>query len=238
MTSAQTSRSRGRAADIARRIGRAAAMLILAIGAAGMSSGCDYVAAGILVIEGPPKVKKVGELPEGRSLVVFIDDPQNRMPRRSLREMAAKAAEEEIIREKLTGGAAVIESATAMRIASTERYGQPMSIVEIGRRVGADVVLYVRVEQWTLAREVGSISPAAVARVKLLDAKNNKRIWPDQAAGYVMQASLPVQTNQAPASLDARAMLEEKFARRFGLEIARLFFDHERDAVREKNILP
>ncbi|HVZ94211.1 MAG TPA: hypothetical protein VG797_06850, partial [Phycisphaerales bacterium] len=141
-----------------------------------------------------------------------------------------------IIKQKLVGKGTVISSAAAMRLAATERFGEPMSIVEIGRRVGAEVVLYVRIQNWTLARDVGSISPAVQANVKIIDTVKNERLWPEGSNGYPMQMTLPVQTKGVPTSLDERAALEDKVAARFGLEIARLFYDHERSSVGDKNL--
>lgn len=199
-------------------------------------AGCNYVAGAMLVIEGPPKIPKVTDMPKGRSLVVFIDDPKNRVPRRSLRELAARAAEEDIIRKKLTGAGEVYGSIAAFRVAATERYGQPMAIADIGRAVGAELVLYVRVEDWTLAREVGTVSPAVQARVKIIDALANKRVWPgDDAGGFIMQANLPIKMDLPPSSMDERQALENRVAQRFGLEISRLFYEHERETVADKN---
>ncbi len=201
-------------------------------------AGCNIVGAAVLAIEGPPKIEKVGDLPTDRALVVFLDDPKNKLPRRTIREAVARAAEEDILREELTDGGKVISSAAAMRIAGTERYGAPMSIVEIGRRVGAEVVLYIRIDDWTLAREVGVVSPAAQARVKIMDVENNKRIWPDDPNGYTMDAKFPIQSEEAPSTLDERMALEDKFARYFGREISRLFYTHERQSVSDKNLRP
>lgn len=220
-----------------RRISRV--LTVAAFGApVAFVAGCNYLGAAVLAIEGPPKIEKITDLPTGRPLVVFVDDPQNKLPRRSVREAVARAAEEDIIREELTDGAKVISSAAAMRIAATERYGEPMSIVEIGRRVGAEIILYVRVDSWTLAREVGVVSPVAVARIKILDTKENKRLWPDEAVGYVMQAMFPVQSQEAPSTLDERTALENQFAQYFGREISRLFYKHERQSVSDKNLRP
>ncbi|HVZ94340.1 MAG TPA: hypothetical protein VG797_07510, partial [Phycisphaerales bacterium] len=76
-----------------RRWSARAAAGVLLLGLLGAGTACDYIAAGMYVLEGPPKINAIAELPQGRSLVVFIDDPQSRLPRRTVRELAGKAAE-------------------------------------------------------------------------------------------------------------------------------------------------
>lgn len=225
------------AVRLSRRCIRRTLVAVVGVGPLALAAGCNYIGAAVLAIEGPPKIEKVTDLPTDRPLVVFVDDPQNKLPRRSVREAVARAAEEDIIREELTDGAPVISSAAAMRIAATERYGDPMSIVEVGRRVGAEIVVYVRIDNWTLAREVGVVSPAARARVKIIDVTENKRVWPPETPdGYQMQALFPVQSKEAPSTLDERTQLEDSFALYFGREISRLFYKHERESVSDKNL--
>jgi hypothetical protein len=111
-----------------------------------------------------------------------------------------------------------------------------MSAVEVGRRVGADVIIHVTMTGWTLHREPGMLSPAATADVKVLDCVTNQRIWPPGEGGYEFRAEMPRKTGDVesnPSQAD-KARYDLELARYVGVRIARLFFTHERDSLREQ----
>ena len=193
------------------------------------ASGCDYVAAGMYVIQGPPKIERQYELNQTRKTVVFVDDRAGAMPRKTLRRLIGQGAEETLLAEKALLPELVIPSAAAVAAVTQETRNEPMTVVEVGRAVGADVVVYVSVEKFTLSRDGAANQPFAVAYVKIFDAQSNSRLWPEDASGRPVMYSAAASA-QLPTTLGEQAKAEEALARRLGVEVARLFFSYERES--------
>jgi len=192
--------------------------------------GCNIVGPVASLVAGPPKTQAAHRLDRGATAVVFVDDRASQAPRRSLRSVVATEAERTLIEQKVLAADQLFPSAAATRAAQGETYDAPISIAEVGRRVGADRVIYVEMTSFALSRDGVTLAPSASARVKVIDAATGRRIFPEDAAGHPVTAQLP-RGAQAPSSLAARAQLEQALARALGVQIARVFFTHERDAL-------
>jgi len=195
----------------------AALALTLALGA------CNIVAPVAYLVHGPAKTGKVYELDETRSVVVFVDDRNNVVPRRALRMEMALAAQQEILEEKLVQE--VVSAQSAMQVASAETYSEPMTIAAIGRAVDADVVIYATVDRFTLSVDGQSVSPAATLRVKLIESADGERLWPQDRPGFPLSVSAPARPGYVPETYAERMQLERDLADLAGRRIARLFYD-------------
>lgn len=193
--------------------------------------GCNYVAAAAFVVGGPPKVDAKFTLDKTRKTVVFIDDRTNVVPRRSLRQVMGESAESELISRTGLKADMVIPSQSTLRATSSERLGTPMSVVDIGRLVGADVIIYAVVTRFALTPDGVTYSPIGEARVKVFDAANNQRLFPPSGEGYLVTMLLPMKSDGVPATAGERNAAEEQAARALGVQIARTFFSYERDAL-------
>jgi hypothetical protein len=171
---------------------------------------------------------------EERPTVIFIDDRENKIPRRPLRVQAGKAAEELLLKEEVLPEGMVIGSQSALRASTGERADAPASVVDIGRRVGAEVVIFVEMKGWTLSRQPGELSPSAYALVKIIDAEANQRIWPPDPEGYELVVQLPRQPETTNLTRADRSKWEEILAEEFGRGLARMFFTHERTKLQDQ----
>lgn len=212
---------------------RSRSFLLTAIaGFAALCAGsCNIAVPAAYVLYGPPKIEARTELDASRRTVVFIDDPMNVVPKRALRVAMGQAAERRILEKKLVGKDNLVSSVAIMRVASSESVEAQSSVVDLGRKVGAEVVIHVQMLKWTLASEPSHLSPAAGATVKIIDAVSNKRIWPEQASGYAFGAEIPPQTEVTSLTPGDRSKWERALAERFGQSLAELFYTHERDPL-------
>lgn len=194
--------------------------------------GCNIVAPALYIVHGPPKVQRVHELDSARPTVIFIDDRANALPRRSLRTVMARQAEELLIGRGVVAQENMLTSAAAMQVASQERYGDPRTVVEIGQDIGAEVVIYVSMVNYSLSRDGVSLAPTLRARVKVIDAAENRRIWPDPSVnGYPMTVELPARTGAEPSTRGELTVIQNELAQAAGVQLARLFYTHERDRL-------
>lgn len=203
------------------------ALFSFALAALCCIAGCNIVAPVAYVVGGRGNVPARLELDPERVHVFVIDDIGSNMPRRSYRRLIGESAEQFLIQRGKFPAEMLIPSNAALRITTTETWNSRLSLTEIGRQLGADVVIYLDVSGWTLSRDGGGISPAAQGRVKVIDAQNDQRLWPLDAQAYPLVVQLPRRSGQIPSQRAARQQIEEDLARNIGLHLAKIFYKHE-----------
>lgn len=190
-----------------------------------VAAGCNIAAGVFYIVHGPDqKIPAKFELPSDKSTVVFIDDRNSKLPSRDLREMIATAAGETLqssgeVRD-------LIDPRAAMNAASKDRFGEPMTIAEIGRAVQADVVIYATVDSFSYSPDGSSVAPSAKFRVKVIDSKTEARLWPQEQEGYALGIQSPPKQGTLSGSPAEMFKTRQEAAARAGLGIAQLFSEH------------
>ncbi len=203
---------------------------LLCVAIFGALGGCNIVAPVAMVIEGPPTVPAVYELDPERPTVIFIDDRHNVLPKRSLRSDIAQVTERVFLDSEIVLPGNLIDHRSAMRVASRENPDQPLSIVEVGRMVGAEVVIYISFRDFMITRDRVSVHPLCNAEVMIFDTVQNTKMLPPGEGAYTMRTSLPPKTSPFPSmSISERSEVERELAAGIGLRLARLFFEYELD---------
>lgn len=193
----------------------------------GVVAGCNIVGPAYLMVHGPEKVKAVYHLDKDRPTLIFVDDRNNHMPRRSLRLVAAQQAQDVLLKHEVLTN--VIDVRPALAVASREREGQAISVVDVGRAVGAEVVIYVSVDQFTVSTDGQSISPAVTMRMRVIDVTRNERVFPlDHPRGWSFGVRTHPKAGYAPIERGDLIQAENMLAQQAGLAIAQLFYDHEK----------
>ena len=201
----------------------------LAVPAALLAAGCNLAVPALYVIQGPNKRPAQFTLPEDRKLVVFVDDRENVVSRLQLRAQLADDAgtriqQEELVREVVSGRELI---AYVRRV---ETASKRVPIDELGKVVGADLVLYVEMEAFSLSADGASATPVASAYVKVIDLKEKRRIFPADGGD---PRGFPVSTEVKNMDVDmyrtsaARRKAEELLEKQFAEEVARLFYEHD-----------
>jgi hypothetical protein len=202
------------------------------LGAGALAAGaCNIVgpAVGLMADE---KVQAAYALDPKRPTVIFIDDRASALPSKMVRQRLAKAAEGALLEAKVLD-ADLISSDALVAAVAAERFGKPRSIADLGQAVGAEVVIYAAVDAFSLSRDGQEYSPTAVLRVKVIDAKDAKRLWPeDERTAVPLTISPPVRTGTMPKTASDRAQAEGELAEVAGKSLAKLFFKH---SVHEAN---
>ncbi|MCB9847573.1 MAG: hypothetical protein H6814_04080 [Phycisphaeraceae bacterium] len=203
-----------------------------ALGAAlALLGACNIVAPVAYLVHGPPKVQAQHELNSRLKTVIFVDDRANRLPRRSLKNVIGQRAEETLIERGSVPQQNMIAARSAIMAASTETDSELMSIAAIGRAVGADQVIYVTIEGFTVTRDGATVQPIAGALIKIISAEDDRRIWPEDRSGFPVRVELPASGAPIPQDRSGMSRLQTGLAETLGLQIARTFFEHERDAL-------
>lgn len=193
--------------------------------ACGMMSGCNIVGPAVVLIHGPEKQKAQYTIDPNRTMVVFIDDRANRLPRRPLRLTIAKAATDIMLKEGVSKN--IIDPTAPLTKISGETSEAPMDIVSLGKAVNAQIIVYVTIDSFVLSEDGISFVPTCVMRVKVVDCENEPaRLWPEEAAGKVVTAVMPQKQGLSPQTGSDYAKALDSLAKETGRVLAEVFYDH------------
>ncbi len=200
-----------------------AASLLLSLAA------CN-IAGPALFLVSDDRTPAVHELDPKRTAVVFIDDRNSVLPMRTLRDRIAKAAEAQILKEKLLE-VDLISSDSLQSIIAAERFSRPQSIAQIGRSVGADQVIWATVDTFRLTPDGSTHAPSAILRVKVIDSKTGERLFPVKAGAgqdpsYVLAMAERNRPTPIPSSNADRIREQQEIADTLGRRLGECFFKH------------
>ncbi|MBK7406053.1 MAG: hypothetical protein IPJ41_15940 [Phycisphaerales bacterium] len=221
------------------RLGVGRIGLAICVATAGLGglllAGCNIVGPAFLLASGPEKIPQVYKLDEKRPTVIFFDDRAGIIRRAPTRTRITTAAEKALLKAKVVDR--LLDSRAASALVANEPRGELMPISEVGRSVGAEVVIYVVPEVYTLSTDGQSYAPTATLRVKILDAVADKRLWPEEREGYALIVKEDTRQGTAPKDASAMREAEDRFADLVGLRLGQMFYSREPDTAADKREL-
>ena len=187
------------------------------------AGGCTGVYWLVAQFAPPQKVKPVYRPPRGKTYLVFVDDrnPVNYEPVK--RELCERLSEQ-LEKHKIASGTIPYDKLLDL-IAANPNFNA-MHVPTVGAKCGADMVLYVQIEEFSLKDE--QVSPLWRGRlevvVKIVDCRKG-RLWPaDRPEGY------PLPVVEIPETASSSPTYGEQLARsladRAADRIAKLFYEH------------
>ncbi|MFM9144994.1 MAG: hypothetical protein ACKORL_06430, partial [Phycisphaerales bacterium] len=113
--------------------------------------------------------------------MVFVDDRRSAMSRLQLRAVLADDIGQslkslELVDEVVSGRELIAY------VRRNESATKRIAIEDLGRAVNADVVVNVEMEAFVLSPDGATPKPTAMARVKVIDVKEEKRLFPPDGA--------------------------------------------------------
>jgi hypothetical protein len=199
--------------------------------AAPMLSGCQAVWVVLEKMFPKEKVSAKFRLPANKTVLVFPDDLENPVSYPQVKHVLARRLSAILAEKKLAGETVPYERLLELQAAEPDF--NLMSIPKIGRRLGADLVVYVNIEQFALKdNPVDTLWRGRFAgRVKVVDVLKG-RIWPDESAGCRVKVNAPIadSTSEAFGGEVARVLAES-----LAVEVAWLFHDHYVERNRPKD---
>lgn len=215
-------RARGRA-----RLALARALGVLALGTVAFAGGCNILGPAIYLIEGPPRTPAVFEIAD-RPTVVFFDDRKNLISRFELRSIAGDAAAKALMNaEAVTTTISSRDALNLVRKQETEKNLMPID--SIGRAVGAEQIIYVKMIAFVLSPDGVTPRPFAGCEVRLIDCVEKIKLFPidDSEQGRYVEATVDRVEPELYRSLSGQRQIEDDLARELGIAVAKLFFEHE-----------
>lgn len=187
-------------------------------------SGCNIIAPIFYFASGPPEVDQQFELPKESTAVIFVDDPNSVIPRRAIRVAMIQSAEEDFLRKGLV--ADLVSGQSALRVAQADDSEGQMSVAEIGKAVESDIVVWAIVDRFDRADIPRHQEPRIVFRVRVVDAANNKILWPPEPQGERVEVTLTPRIGTVANESGAQTTAELELGRNAGLALSQLFYEH------------
>ncbi len=187
--------------------------------------GCNIIGPAGYFIAGPEKIPAVYTLPEDKTTVVFIADRKSVIGDRSLRRRASQTAERLLLDNDAVKD--LIDSQAIQDAAAADRFSKPRGIAELGEAVGAQVVVYVAMDDFALSPDGVTYQPTATFRVKVVDVETKERLWPDEPQEWFpMSVSTMTRAQNMPENTTELLKARQDLAERVGRAIGEMFIKH------------
>jgi len=192
---------------------------VIAIGLAGCTVG-GFIAANVL----PETIDALYE-PTNRKTVIVVDDPDKLLPSVPLMGVTAARVEATLKEQEVITEFVPSNQVDALRFANAEFETWPID--RIGREVGAEQVIYIRIERFAIITTPDTTQPTATYRVRVVESKTGQRLFPvDTKAGVRKTTQMNFRSVRG-ATRGNLSLLERRLADRLGLDAAKMFYDHE-----------
>lgn len=208
---------------------------ILSLVAAASLLGCGPIIGWTVNAFAPPqKVDAIYKPPPKKKILVFVDDLLNPVSYEPVKAELTQQLNRHLQENKIAGQTVSYQDMLVL-IAATPEFNR-LAVSEVGQRLGADIVLYVRIDRFSLKdnEAVPLWQGRLHATVRMVDVELG-RLWPDDRPdGYPLRpVSPPAETN--PSSRYGE-VLSKRLARQMADRIAKLFYDHEISAVEAREL--
>jgi hypothetical protein len=139
--------------------------------------------------------------------------------------------EKEFVNQKLVS--TLIGSAAIQQVALQDSADNLSDNSTLGKAVGADQVVHVLIESFTMTTDGVTYEPFASGFIRVVDTRTGKRVWPQtEENGYRLAVQLPIKRGNVPRSASELSRAHEELATNFGLAVSRLFYKHETRTAR------
>jgi hypothetical protein len=197
------------------------------------AAGCNIVTPVAYAIEGPGQIDAEFELARKKT-VVFVDDPRNILPRTALRTALGDAVSFDLMeREILESTVASRDAIAIARAGSAGNANQLKSVEAVGKALDCSQVIHIQPTVFDLTGRTDDrgIRPTAIVRVKVMDLELRKRTYPSADSmpeGREVTAIIREKGADALRTRAGRTQVEDELVRDLALEVAQLFYKHDR----------
>jgi hypothetical protein len=188
------------------------------------AGGCAAVAWTAAQFAQPKQVDALYKIPQGKKILVFADDIMAEVSYQPVKAMLAEETSFQLVAHKLAAETVPYERLIAL---TREKGFDKLSVGEVGAKLGADVVLYVHIDKFSLkdTPDTPLWRGQLHATIRVVDVKAG-RLWPqDKPEGF------PVPPVDLPTVEDSSQVyatqLAKELATKMADRIAKCFYDHK-----------
>jgi hypothetical protein len=197
------------------------------------AAGCNIVTPVAYAIEGPGQIDAEYTLPKKKT-VIFVDDPRNILPRTALRTAIGDAVSFDLMeRGHLESTVASRDAIAVARSGSAGNAQKLMTVEAVGKALDCAQVIHIQPTVFDLTGRTDDrgIRPTAIVQVKVLDLEMRVRTYPAAQSmpdGREVTAIIREESSDGLRTRAGRTQIEDQLARKIALEVAQLFYQHDR----------
>jgi len=197
------------------------------------AAGCNIVTPVAYAIEGPWQIDAEYTLPKKKT-VIFVDDPRNILPRTALRTAIGDAVSFDLMeRGHLESTVASRDAIAVARSGSAGNAQKLMTVEAVGKALDCAQVIHIQPTVFDLTGRTDDrgIRPTAIVQVKVLDLEMRVRTYPAAQSmpdGREVTAIIREESSDGLRTRAGRTQIEDQLARKIALEVAQLFYQHDR----------
>ena len=166
----------------------------------------------------PPEYK----LPGGKKVLVFTDDIDNPVEYSPIKRIVSDKVSAVLREKKLAAETIPYERIMDLQASHQDFYRMPVAAV--GRQLGADLVIYIALERFSLKETpLDTLWKGALsAKVRVIDVWKGK-LWPEKSDGRVVTVNTPEVHNTSETYSE---VLAQQLGEQLAGEVAGLFHEH------------
>jgi len=197
------------------------------------AAGCNIVTPVAYAIEGPGQIDAEYTLPKKKT-VIFVDDPRNILPRTALRTAIGDAVSFDLMeRGHLESTVASRDAIAVARAGSAGNAQKLMTVEAVGKALDCAQVIHIQPTVFDLTGRTDDrgIRPTAIVQVKVLDLEMRLRTYPAAESmpdGREVTSIIREESSDGLRTRAGRTQIEDQLARKIALEVAQLFYQHDR----------
>ena len=197
------------------------------------AAGCNIVTPVAYAIEGPGQIDAEYTLPKKKT-VIFVDDPRNILPRTALRTAIGDAVSFDLMeRGHLESTVASRDAIAVARAGSAGNAQKLMTVEAVGKALDCAQVIHIQPTVFDLTGRTDDrgIRPTAIVQVKVLDLEMRVRTYPAAESmpdGREVTSIIREESSDGLRTRAGRTQIEDQLARKIALEVAQLFYQHDR----------
>jgi len=206
---------------------------LLAASAVGLMASCNVLTPVAYAIDGPGQIDAEYTLPDKKT-VVFVDAPDNILPRTALLTAIGDALSFDLMqRELLTATVATRDAIAVARAGAGASASKKVSNESIARALDASQVIHISPVIFDLEgrTDAQGIRPTATVRVRVLDIDAKSVSYPSpeiMPKGREVVVSIRSSEINALATRAGRTVIEDELAKKLSVKIGQLFYKHDR----------
>ncbi|MBI5724697.1 MAG: tyrosine-protein phosphatase [Planctomycetes bacterium] len=188
-------------------------------GAASLDSGLLWLLQPLTAVDAQYKIER------GKKILVFVDDPKNVVPYERLKKRLVASLNKELTGNNVAASTVPHERLTNLML-STPNFND-LSVSEVGQKLGADIIIYVKLENFSLKDEPATTvwNARLATSVKVVDSRG-KRLWPTgQNTFDIDPVELPSEDKPDPNFAET---LTNRLADKMADKIAKLFYNYNK----------
>jgi hypothetical protein len=182
----------------------------------------------------PQKVPALYRPPPGKKFLVFVDDILNPVGYEPIKAELTQHLNRQLEEKNVAADIVAYEDMLTLKAAIPEF--NRLSVSEVGGKLGADIVLYVKVDRFSLKdNEATPLWQGRLHTTVRLVGVEVGRLWPeDRPEGYPVEPlEPPAETHPSP---NHGEVLSKALAETMAGRIAKLFYDHEISAAEAREM--